>query len=208
MKQTILLIAVLGITACGGTNYEDISNLNNSNTAIVCFGDSLTKGYGANKGEDYPSVLASIMGQPVINAGKNGDTSAQGLARIQQDVLSHKPRIVIVEFSGNDFIEKVSKETTRQNLNQIIRHCKQSGSIVVLVHCKIGFLTSDPYLEIFRELAKQHNVLLIEDILDDIFANPARMSDPIHPNAQGYALMAQRIAQILVPLIQAADATK
>ena len=87
---------------------------------IICFGDSLTEGVGAESGEDYPSVLSRELGLPVINAGQRGDTTAEALARISDAVLSKNPRLVIVLLGGNDFCarwrarrrEKISKKSS------------------------------------------------------------------------------------------------
>lgn len=172
----------------------------------MCFGDSLTAGYGVPVGKDYPSELAMHIDAPIINAGKSGDTSAQGLERFDKDVYPAEARIVIICFGGNDYLQKISKENTKKNISKIIKQCTDSGSMVILLHCKFGLFMSDPYLEIHRELAEEHNVLLIEDMLDGILGNPQRSSDPLHPNEEGYALMAERVAKVVKPLLDASNA--
>ncbi|MBI3118467.1 MAG: hypothetical protein HYZ00_07260, partial [Candidatus Hydrogenedentes bacterium] len=87
-----------------GVDYDDVANIANTRTAIVCFGDSITHGYGASPGRDYPARLAELLGTPVINAGVDGDTTASALKRLEEDVLIEEPRLVIVELGGNDFL--------------------------------------------------------------------------------------------------------
>ena len=64
--------------------------------AIICFGDSLTFGTGAAPGMDYPSQLSKMIAKPTINAGVPGDTTARALKRLQRDVLSRSPDMVLI----------------------------------------------------------------------------------------------------------------
>jgi len=96
-----LLISL--IAACGGDNFAKIRNIRSDGRTIICFGDSLTEGVGAEPGEDYPAALSRELGLPIINAGQRGDTTAEALARISDAVLNKNPRLVIVLLGGNDF---------------------------------------------------------------------------------------------------------
>ena len=78
---------------------------------IICFGDSLTFGTGATRGMDYPSQLSKMISRPVLNKGVPGDTTARALARLDQDVLSQSPRIVLITLGGNDLKNGVPKDT-------------------------------------------------------------------------------------------------
>ena len=78
---------------------------------IVCFGDSLTAGYGTDPGESYPDFLqADLDGQGykyrVVNAGVSGNTTKDGINRLDS-VIAMKAAIVIVEFGGNDGLRGV-----------------------------------------------------------------------------------------------------
>ena len=91
-----------------------------ANDEILAFGDSLTFGYGANS--SYPQILSQISNHKVINAGVNGDTSADGLARIDANELwvSGRVGLVIICLGGNDFLRKIDPEQTKRNLSEII----------------------------------------------------------------------------------------
>ena len=102
--------------------------------SIVAFGDSLVAGQGAGPGQDFVSVLSTRLGIPVINAGRNGDTTSAALARLDRDVLAWNPRIVIVLLGGNDFLRRVPGEETFGNLGTIVADIRRHGSAVVLVH--------------------------------------------------------------------------
>ena len=92
-KNVFLILALVFLCGCEAP----IANRNSRGSEIVCFGDSLTAGYGAKKGKDYPSVLREKLGQPVINTGVSGNTTADGLRRLEDDVLRHDPKIDVHE---------------------------------------------------------------------------------------------------------------
>src|SRR5438477_6779790 len=96
--------------------YANVRNLDSRGANIVAFGDSLTAGYGAGAGEDYPSRLSALIGTPVVNAGVSGDTTEGALARVDADVLARSPRMVIVGLGGNDFLQSVPIGVTETNL--------------------------------------------------------------------------------------------
>ena len=204
-KCLILSIALVMLPQCG-TSFDHVTHLANPNTAIVCFGDSLTRGHGASPGMDYPAQLGALLGAQVINAGQDGDTTASALKRLD-DVLGEAPRLVIVGLGGNDILQKRPKSETMADLDTIVRTIVNSGAMVVLVHAKFG-LFDDPYRDGIDEIAARHGAAVAYDVLADILARPSRMSDQIHPNDAGYALMAERIHEVVGPLLEAADAAK
>lgn len=107
---------------------------------IVAFGDSLTFGYGITRKEDkWTNILSKELGCEVINAGVCGNTSSQGLERIHNDVLIHKPDYVIINFGMNDHFmvnrndARVSLEGYRSNIINIIRLIREQGASPILV---------------------------------------------------------------------------
>ena len=117
-KNRILVIALLGysVIALSGCAQREITNANSKGRNIICFGDSMTAGYGVNPGEDYPSMLGRLLNLEVLNKGVDGNTTSDGLQRLKGDVLDQEPRLVIIEFGGNDFLKKIPKETTVNNI--------------------------------------------------------------------------------------------
>jgi acyl-CoA thioesterase-1 len=177
-----------------------ITNRDSAGTAIVAFGDSLTAGYGASSGEDYPSQLAKEVGVPIVNAGVNGDTTESAIPRVP-DVLSENPRIVIVGLGGNDFLRGVPVATTEANLRSIIRQIHGSGSMVVLLG--FNFPSRGPsYAKMYERVAEEEETALVPDLLDGILSDPAKKSDDVHPNGRGYAIMAERVAGPLKRLLK------
>lgn len=175
-----------------GCTKIDIKNYNNQGQSIVCFGDSITFGYGVASGEDYPAYLRKLTQIPVINAGEDGDTTFLALERLQDDVLAKNPRLVIVEFCGNDFIKKITKEDTLSNLSKIIDRIQEKGAMVALVDISSGMFFQE-YRNAFRKLARQKGAIFIPVVLSKIITNPAMKSDFLHPNARGYKIIAGRI---------------
>ncbi|MFA4992345.1 MAG: GDSL-type esterase/lipase family protein [Candidatus Omnitrophota bacterium] len=185
------LVIVLGIVLSGCLKQE-IKNLDAKGSGIICFGDSITFGYGVNPGEDYPAVLGSMVKIPVINAGVDGDTSFAALERLRQDVLSKNPRLVIVEFCGNDFLKKIPKETTVNNLSEIIDRIQAKGIMVALVDISAGMFFRE-YRTAFKKLCDEKQAIFIPVVLHKIITNPAMKSDFFHPNARGYKIIASRV---------------
>ena len=177
-----------------------VANTDSAGETIVCFGDSITAGYGAGPNESYPALLGLKVKEEVINAGVSGETTTAGRNRIEKDVLSHNPRIVIVEFGGNDFLYQVPREETFRNIDQIIEMIQSHGAMVVLATVKTGIFT-DAYSQRFKEIARKRKALWIPDIMRGIFDHPEFKSDEIHPNAEGYRMIAQRIYKEIKPLL-------
>lgn len=197
------LLALLLIWLLFPSKYSRVRNLQSNGTNIIAFGDSLTAGYGAGAGEDYPSGLAKLIGREVINAGVSGDTTDSALARIDADVLQRSPRIVIVGLGGNDFLRGAPITSTEANLRTIVKQIQQSGAMVVILGFNFPSLTAS-YGKMYKRVASDEGCLLIPDLLDGIIGNSSLKSDEIHPNAKGYALMAERVSGPLRKLIKKA----
>jgi acyl-CoA thioesterase-1 len=198
-------LVVLGLLVLGGIYYVRAGSSRaaapTSGTAVIALGDSLVSGKGASAGRDFVAVLSRRLRTPIINAGRSGDTSAEALARLDRDVLSRDPRVVIVLLGGNDFLQKVPRDQTFANLSTIVDRIRRRGAAVVLVGINPG-LWMDPYAAEFEDLARRLEAGLVPDILADILGNSALMSDAIHPNDRGYELMADRIEPMLRGLIE------
>ena len=163
---------------------------------VLAFGDSLTHGTGAAKGESYPAVLADLTGRRIINAGVPGETTAQGLQRLPALLEQHQPDLLLLCLGGNDFLRRQSAEAAKQNLARMIEMA-QAASVPVLL---IGvpqpglFLSADP---IYAELAEQYQVILEADAIPSVLDDKALKSDTVHPNAAGYRQIAQAIADLM-----------
>ena len=163
---------------------------------IICFGDSLTYGIGASRSMDFPSQLARMIQKPVINTGLPGDTTASALQRLERDVLSKDPDIVLITLGGNDFLNGVSKEVTFSNLKKIVESIQARGANVIIGGLK--FPSRDQELsDGYEELVHQTGSMLIPNIFANIIGNPELMSDAIHPNNAGYTIIAKRFYEAM-----------
>ncbi|UCD57307.1 MAG: arylesterase [Candidatus Hydrogenedentota bacterium] len=197
------MIAVTLFARCSD-RYEDIANLDSQGTTIICFGNSITAGYEVASEEAFPALLGTKLRVPVINAGVVGDTTTDALDRIDRDVLAHDPRVVVVEFGGNDFIRRIDKEETFRNLDQLVGRITSHGAMVILLEIRIDILHYD-HLADFKRVAENHGALLLRNFMSGILGNPKLTLDWIHPNAEGHKLIAERMLKELVPLLEAAE---
>jgi acyl-CoA thioesterase-1 len=197
-------VLILAVWMLRPSPYGRVKNLESRGTSVVAFGDSLTAGYGAAAGEDYPSRLSAMSGVPVVNAGRSGDTTESALGRIENDVLSGNPRIVIVGLGGNDFLNGMAIQSTEANLRTIVHKIQGTGAMVVLLGFRFPSLTAN-YEKMYERVAGEEGCLLVDRTLKGILTDPALRSDQIHPNARGYDLMAQRMTAPLLELLRTAD---
>lgn len=202
MKKFIIGIIALSVVA--GIHHfitpsSTIVNRVQSGGTTVCFGDSLTYGTGASKGMDYPAQLSRMIGLPVMNAGVPGDTTAMALNRLD-GVLETQPWVVLITLGGNDLKNGISRQTAFGNLRAIIRSIQAEGAMVIIGGIDIP-LFGKGFGDAYRELADETGSVLIPNVLDGIMGTPNLMSDPIHPNSQGYTVMAQHFFRALQPYL-------
>ena len=203
MNRRSLLILVLLLAGSVALFYfrgcrPDYANLPPTATGPwVAFGDSLTEGYGASAGNDYPTLLGRKLGISIQNFGKSGDSSGGALQRVDA-VAELKPRVVLLCFGGNDSLQGEPAGRTFANLAQLIDRFHSEGSFVVLIGIRSASLR-DRNSAHFRKLAKAKRVLYVPDMLKGLAFKPVYMSDAIHPNDAGYARIADRLEKALRP---------
>jgi acyl-CoA thioesterase I len=200
LMKRFTVAALLLLAACS----PRVRNLDSRGSAVIAFGDSLTAGYGAGEGEDWPSRVSASIGIRVVNAGVSGDTTDSALDRLEDDVLSRDPRIVIVGLGGNDFLRGAPIAATEANLREIVRRIQGKGAMVVLLEFRFPTLQAN-YEAMYERVAEEEECLLVEGTLQGILTDPKLRSDQIHPNAAGYAVIAERIAGPLKKLMARAD---
>lgn len=201
---SLALACQLAITSCGNS-LNTVKNLQTgTGKQIIVLGDSIAAGYGLPKEQAFPSILSRKLGIPILNRSVSGDTTGMGLQRLPKDVIDEDPWLVIVELGGNDYLRKVPKAQTEENLRQIVTAIQQQGAIVVLLGINVGRI-GDEYKEMFDRVAKDTKAYLIPQILKGIIDNPKhRQDDIIHPNATGQEFLATRVAEELQPLLEKA----
>ena len=163
---------------------------------IVAFGDSLTYGTGADTQTAYPAVLSALIDRTVINAGVPGETTSEALTRLPEVLAQHHPKLVLVCLGGNDMLRKVPVSTIEHNLRSMIRIIQTSGTAVVLIGVPEPSLFGGAPA-FYATLAEELKLPYEGEVFNEVLRNPGLKSDPIHANAQGYRLVAQRLAELL-----------
>ncbi len=196
----VFSVLCLALLAGCGPSVPKLGKLAPSDV-IVAFGDSLTFGTGATEAESYPIVLGQLVARKVVRAGVPGEVTEGGLARLQEVIDQHKPKLMIVCLGGNDMLRKVDEAQTKANLRSIIQTIQSQGIAVVLVGVpKPALVTSAaPF---FDEIAKEFKIPYEGKIVTDVLYQRDQKSDSIHPNAKGY----RRMAEALVVLLKKAGA--
>jgi acyl-CoA thioesterase-1 len=178
---------------------------------LICFGDSLTAGYGTDFGQSYPDDLQRLLDAQgyhyhVVNAGISGNTTKDGLDRIHL-VLARHPQLVVVEFGGNDGLRGLPLEQTQANLSSIIDQLQKSGAKVVLAGITLPPDYGPDYIKkfdaMYPALAKQYHVRLLPFLLKDVYGIPGDMQeDDTHATAQGNKQVALNVEALLKPLLK------
>src|SRR5436190_18220734 len=183
-EKLVLVLAIAAAVALalllfrGGTEYANYPP--SAAGPWVAFGDSLTEGFGATEGNNYPAVLERKLGVAIQNLGRSGETTGDGLKRLDE-VAALQPRVVLLCFGGNDSLNQESRTQTFLNLAQMIDRFHQEGTFVVLIGIRSASLR-DYNEEHFAKLAREKRVLYIPDMLRGLTFKPIYMSDAIHPN--------------------------
>jgi acyl-CoA thioesterase-1 len=178
---------------------------------IVCFGDSLTAGYGAELGKSYPDYLQADLDAKgyyyrVVNQGISGNTTKDGVERVD-NVVAMKPSVVVVEFGGNDGLRGLRIEDSRSNLDRIVATLKASGTKVVLAGISLPPDYGPDYIKQFNEtyalLAKKYQVPLLPFLLKNAFGVDGMMQrDNTHATAEGNKVVAHNVLPLILPLLK------
>jgi lysophospholipase L1-like esterase len=165
-------------------------------SVVLAFGDSLTYGTGANEDESYPAHLARLSGLRVVREGVPGEVSASGLERLPAALDEHRPKLLLLCHGGNDFLQRLPKAQAAENLRAMIRLAKARGVDVLLIGTpEPGFMLSTA--EFYAEVAKEFRLPYEGEVLSKILRDSSLKADQVHPNAQGYRLMAERVYALL-----------
>ena len=163
---------------------------------ILAFGDSLTFGTGADPEESYPAVLERLISRKVVRSGVPGEVTAEGLARLKGALDESAPQLLILCLGGNDLLRRMDEAAAISNLRAMIKLARDKGiAVVLMAPPRPALLTSAP--EFYAELAKEFRIPLEADVLTAVLSDKSLKSDPIHPNAKGYARIAEALAKLL-----------
>ncbi len=179
--------------------------------SILVLGDSISAAYRIDKKEGWVALLQEKLNQSnkshtLFNESISGDTTAGGLARIDDALSRHKPDLVLLELGANDGLRGLSLQRTKVNLIKIIRRAKESGAQIMLLGMRIppnyGKRYVDKFYNIYPETAKEMQIPLIPFILEDVALKKELMqNDGLHPNAKAQPIIADKIWRYILPIL-------
>jgi lysophospholipase L1-like esterase len=190
----ILLVLVLALCASCGKQAE-LQRLSEG-AVVLAFGDSLTYGTGASEDESYPVQLESLIGRRVVRAGVPGEVTAQALARLPGEIEEHAPRLLVLCIGGNDFLRRLGNAQAERNVRAMVRLAKDRGIDVVLLGTPEPGLTVSPPA-FYEAIAEEFGVPYEGGVIGEVLRDASLKADPIHPNARGYRIIAERVAEAL-----------
>lgn len=198
LGRACLLLAALLLAACGQPKEAALP----AGTKVLALGDSLTAAHGVAPDEAWPALLAKRTGWVVINAGVSGDTSAGALQRLPALLDEHGPALVLVTLGGNDMLRRLPQAQTVGNLGQMLTLVKARGAKAVLLATPKPSIAGAVFnnlsaADFYRQVAKEHQVPLIEDALPDVLSNTDLKADQLHPNVAGHAQLSKKIFDAL-----------
>jgi acyl-CoA thioesterase-1 len=180
---------------------------------VLVLGDSLAAGLGVEPGQAFPARLqkkidAAGWDYTVVNAGVSGDTSADGLARIDW-LLKRRMDVLILELGGNDGLRGVPVSVMRTNLQAILDRVQQKypQARVVVAGMRMPPNFGDEYGEAFQktfpELAASNHTALVPFLLEGVGGRPElNQEDRIHPTPAGHEIVAENVWRVLKPVLE------
>jgi acyl-CoA thioesterase-1 len=189
----------------------DIPAIAHTKTILV-FGDSLSAGYGLERGQEWPSLLQrrlsdNKLGYNVVNHSISGETTSGGLSRFQQSLQQTSPDIVILELGANDGLRGLSVKAMRNNLQSMIDLARSMKIQVVLVGMRLPINYGEAYTKLFHrqfvQLAEQNQLPFIPFLMDKIGAGlEMYQADGLHPTARAQTQMMDNVWQTLRYLLE------
>ena len=185
----------LGLAGGGCSKPPRLAPLS-GDAVVLAFGDSLTYGTGAAEPESYPAQLETLIGRRVVRAGVPGEVTAGALARLPEALDEHAPRLLLLCIGGNDFLRRLGNAQAETNVRAMVKLARSRGIDVLLIGTpEPGLAVSPP--PFFAAIAEEFQLPYEGGAVAEVLKDASLKSDPIHPNAQGYRLIAERLAGAL-----------
>jgi len=163
---------------------------------VLAFGDSLTYGAGVLPEETYPAQLQAMIQRQVVNGGLSGELSGDGLKRLPIWLDEYEPKLLILCHGANDLLRSLSEEKAAENVRAMVKMARDRGIDVLLIAVpKFGLMRAPPTF--YEDIAEEFNIPIERYVLNDIVENSALRTDAVHPNAQGYRMIAQAVIKRL-----------
>lgn len=179
--------------------------------SIVVLGDSISASYGIDAEQGWVALLQAKVATvsqfyQIFNESISGDTTAGGLARIDEILAKFSPEIVVLELGANDGLRGLYLPTMKNNLAQIIKRSKKTGAQVLLLSMRIppnyGKRYTEMFYQVYQELARELDVIFVPFILQEVaLAKELMQADGLHPNAKAQRIIADKVEYYLKPIL-------
>ena len=170
---------------------------------VLLFGDSLMSGYGLPEKNHLSVILEKSLKSEgyeiqVFNGSVSGDTSLDGLDRIEDELLDESYDLIIIGLGANDMLRRINPNQTKQNLNEIINIILDNNIKVILAGMVAsptnGLNYKKKFDKIYPDLSKKFELELIPFLLKGVALNPKfNQDDGLHPNEKGVLIIAETI---------------
>ena len=190
MRLIRIVLLTLLLSACGS---EPQLQPLTSDAVILAFGDSLTYGTGSKQDSSYPSLLQQLSKREVINAGIPGDVTAGGLERLAETIEEIQPQLLILCLGGNDMLRQKSAAEIEANLEEMVKISRELGVPVVLLGVPRPAIFGLESANFYYTLAERMKLPLEAEIIPEVLSDRDLKSDQIHPNSEGYRLIAEAV---------------
>jgi len=179
---------------------------------ILVLGDSLSAGYGLDREQGWVFLLQQRLRerglpQRLINASISGETTSGGRTRLPSLLAQHQPDLLIIGLGANDGLRGLSFGVIRNNLKEMIRAGRASGSQVLLMGLRLppnyGAAYTDGFQAVFQQIAQEEGVALVADLLTGVADDRDLMqADDLHPNAAAQPRILDNVWPVLGPLLK------
>jgi acyl-CoA thioesterase-1 len=204
----IIVFSLLSITSAFSCIAIAGMSVNNDTPIILVLGDSLSSAYGIKQDKSWVFLLGQRLKEKsfdyqLINASISGDTTGNGLNRIQSLLQRYRPEIVIIELGGNDGLRGLSIKSMKQNLSRMLTLSRQANVNVLLAGIKIppnyGKSYTQAFYKVYPDLAREFNIPLIPFLLDAVGDQSALMQrDGLHPTEEAQPIILENVWPYLV----------
>ena len=196
-----LLISLILISCSENNKLENVNK-------ILLFGDSLMSGYGLKENQALSIILENDLKETgynirVINGSVSGDTSGDGLYRIEEYTSGGDVDLIVLGLGANDMLRRINPDQTESNLRKIIEIIKTKNIKIILAGMKAsptnGLAYKKRFDDIFPKLAEEYDLTLIPFLLKKVALNPKlNQSDGIHPNFEGAKVISETIKESII----------
>lgn len=199
------VVAIVSATLFATTLHAQ--TVSDTRSIILAVGESTTAGFGVPADKSYPAQLQQLLDAQgyryrVVNHGRSGSTTTMALASLGRG-MALQPEIVLIAIGGNDQGNRLAAARTEQNLRKLVSMFVRTGATVFLADRNLAADRAPADApSLYAAIAQEEGATLMPSIRQDIAGHPELLlSDLSHPNADGYAIVAQRIFGLLQPLL-------